>query len=163
MLSLVFILPCPSLLKFSAIQLTYCLVFDVLMSLCHCVIQITFCPRLLNKKMFNYVLVPLCCWSASTGEPEYFRLDLPSCWWMGISGSRCMLGQVPITGAEIISHQVATAVLQRMVRSWRRCCDAGGVDIAAFQDGTAQDCASDADADLGMVELRTRMAVNYEH
>ncbi|KAI3964690.1 hypothetical protein MKW92_015849 [Papaver armeniacum] len=33
--------------------------------------------KLLNKKMFNYVLVPLCCWSSSTGETEYFRLDLP--------------------------------------------------------------------------------------
>ncbi|KAI3899758.1 hypothetical protein MKW92_049831 [Papaver armeniacum] len=36
--------------------------------------------RLLNKKMFNYVLMPLCCWSASTGETEYFRLDLPKSW-----------------------------------------------------------------------------------
>ncbi|XP_026460535.1 mRNA turnover protein 4 homolog [Papaver somniferum] len=33
--------------------------------------------KLLHKKMFNYVFVPLCCWSASTGETEYFRLDLP--------------------------------------------------------------------------------------
>ncbi|KAI3926033.1 hypothetical protein MKW98_028169 [Papaver atlanticum] len=27
---------------------------------------------LLEKKMFKYVLMPLCCWSASTGETEYF-------------------------------------------------------------------------------------------
>lgn len=163
MLSVVFILPFPSMLKSSAIQITYCLVFDVLMSLCHCAIQITFCPRLLKKKMFNYVLVPLCCWGASTGEPGYFRLDLPSCWWMSISGSRFMLGQVPITGAEIIWQQGAMVVLQRMVRSWRRCCDAGGVDVAACQDGTTHDYASDADADLVMVEMRTIMVVNYEH
>lgn len=31
--------------------------------------------RLLKNKM--YVLVPLCCWSASTGETEYFHLDTP--------------------------------------------------------------------------------------
>ncbi|KAI3885833.1 hypothetical protein MKW92_039770 [Papaver armeniacum] len=33
--------------------------------------------RLLKNKMFKYVLVPLCCWSASTGETEYFHLDTP--------------------------------------------------------------------------------------
>ncbi|KAI3946854.1 hypothetical protein MKW98_003417 [Papaver atlanticum] len=33
--------------------------------------------RLLKNKMFKYVLVPLCYWSASTGETEYFRLDTP--------------------------------------------------------------------------------------
>ncbi|KAI3946855.1 hypothetical protein MKW98_003418 [Papaver atlanticum] len=35
--------------------------------------------RLLKKKMFNYALVPLCCWSASTGETEYLQVDMPSC------------------------------------------------------------------------------------
>ncbi|KAI3959341.1 hypothetical protein MKW98_018931 [Papaver atlanticum] len=33
--------------------------------------------RLLKQKMFKYALVPLCCWSASTGETEYFDLNLP--------------------------------------------------------------------------------------
>ncbi|KAI3909490.1 hypothetical protein MKW92_050226 [Papaver armeniacum] len=34
----------------------------------------------LDKKMFKYVLLPLCCWSASTKETEYFDVDLPGCW-----------------------------------------------------------------------------------
>ncbi|KAI3866593.1 hypothetical protein MKX03_023805, partial [Papaver bracteatum] len=33
--------------------------------------------RLLEKRMFIYVLLPLCCWSASTEKTEYFPLDLP--------------------------------------------------------------------------------------
>ncbi|KAI3903052.1 hypothetical protein MKW92_024834 [Papaver armeniacum] len=32
---------------------------------------------LLKKKMFTYVLKPLCCWSASTGKVEYIHLEPP--------------------------------------------------------------------------------------
>ncbi|RZC49045.1 hypothetical protein C5167_017472 [Papaver somniferum] len=47
-----------------------------------CMLSLVF--RLLKKKMFTYVLAPLCCWSASTGKVEYIHLDPPRCRKLGI-------------------------------------------------------------------------------